>query len=58
MENSLKRFRTTYIDILYVHYWDNATDVEEMIDGLHNLVAEGKVLYLVRLPWPQPVRFV
>ena len=52
MENSLKRFRTTYIDILYVHYWDNATDVEEMIDGLHNLVAEGKLLYLARLPWP------
>ncbi|RPD67490.1 Aldo/keto reductase [Lentinus tigrinus ALCF2SS1-7] len=46
VENSLKRFRTTYIDILYVHYWDNAADVEEVMDGLHNLVVEGKVLYL------------
>ena len=49
VENSLKRFRTNYIDILYVHYWDNTTDVEEIMDGLHNLIVSGKVLYLVRL---------
>ena len=47
MESSLKRFRTSYIDVLYVHFWDNVTDVEEMMDGLHNLVVAGKVLYLV-----------
>ena len=50
IESSLKRFRTTYIDILYVHFWDNVTDVEEMMDSLHNLVVAGKVLYLVRRP--------
>ena len=48
VEESLKRFRTHYIDLLYVHFWDNATDVEEIMDGLHNLVVAGKVLYLVR----------
>ena len=44
---SIKRFRTTYLDVLYVHYWDCATDTEEIMDGLHNLVTSGKVLYLV-----------
>ena len=48
VELSLKRLRTDYIDILYVHFWDQETDVEEMMDGLHTLVLSGKVLYLVR----------
>ena len=52
VETSLKRLRTTYIDLLYVHLWDGITDVEEIMDGLHNLVAAGKVLYLVRPPLP------
>ena len=50
VETSLKRLRTTYIDLLYVHFWDSATDVEEIMDGLHNLVVAGKVLYLVCAP--------
>ena len=52
VETSLKRLRTTYIDLLYVHLWDGITDVEEIMDGLHNLVVAGKVLYLVRPPLP------
>ncbi|KAJ7620415.1 Aldo/keto reductase [Roridomyces roridus] len=46
VEASLKKLRTTYIDILYVHWWDWATGVEEVMNGLHNLVVQGKVLYL------------
>ncbi|CAL1709969.1 unnamed protein product [Somion occarium] len=46
VEASLKKLRTDYIDILYVHWWDFATPVEEVMNGLHNLVAQGKVLYL------------
>ncbi|KAJ7250425.1 NADP-dependent oxidoreductase domain-containing protein [Mycena rebaudengoi] len=46
VEASLKKLRTTYIDILYVHWWDWATSVEEVMNGLHNLVVQGKVLYL------------
>ncbi|OBZ68835.1 Aryl-alcohol dehydrogenase [NADP(+)] [Grifola frondosa] len=46
VEASLKKLRTSYIDILYVHWWDFATSVEEVVNGLHNLVAAGKVLYL------------
>ena len=29
-----------------MHWWDYATSVEEVMNGLHNLVAAGKVLYL------------
>ncbi|KAJ7904805.1 aryl-alcohol dehydrogenase [Mycena leptocephala] len=46
IEDSLRRLRTTYVDIFYVHYWDLHTSVEEIMDGLHHLVAAGKVLYL------------
>ncbi|KAJ8509476.1 hypothetical protein ONZ45_g8359 [Pleurotus djamor] len=46
VEASLKKLRTTYIDILYIHWWDYATSIEEVMDGLHNLVLQGKVLYL------------
>ncbi|KAK7678072.1 hypothetical protein QCA50_013481 [Cerrena zonata] len=46
VEASLKKLRTDYIDILYVHWWDFATPIEEVMNGLHNLIAQGKVLYL------------
>ncbi|KII90524.1 hypothetical protein PLICRDRAFT_106149 [Plicaturopsis crispa FD-325 SS-3] len=46
VEASLKKLRTSYIDILYVHWWDWATSVEEVMNSLHHLVASGKVLYL------------
>ncbi|KAG7086826.1 hypothetical protein E1B28_002747 [Marasmius oreades] len=43
---SLKKLRTDYIDLFYVHWWDYDTSIEEIMDGLHNLVVQGKVLYL------------
>lgn len=48
VKDSLKKLRTDYIDILYVHWWDFETPIEEMMNSLHNLVVQGKVLYLVR----------
>lgn len=50
VEASLKKLRTSYIDILYLHWWDWSAGVEEVMNGLHNLVASGKVLYLVCVP--------
>lgn len=47
VEASLKKLKTSYIDIYYVHWWDHYTSVEEVMNGLHNLVTQGKVLYLV-----------
>jgi aryl-alcohol dehydrogenase-like predicted oxidoreductase len=46
VEASLKKLRTTYIDLLYVHWWDYNTSVEEVMNSLHLLVQQGKVLYL------------
>ncbi|OAX35876.1 Aldo/keto reductase [Rhizopogon vinicolor AM-OR11-026] len=46
VDDSLKKLRTSYIDILYVHWWDWDTSVEEVMNGLHVLVQQGKVLYL------------
>ncbi|KZT23190.1 Aldo/keto reductase [Neolentinus lepideus HHB14362 ss-1] len=46
VEESLRRLRTSYIDILYLYFWDLHTEIEEVMDGLHMLVLSGKVLYL------------
>ncbi|KIJ55749.1 hypothetical protein M422DRAFT_24276 [Sphaerobolus stellatus SS14] len=46
VEASLKKLRTSYIDILYIHWWDYSISIEEVMSGLHHLVALGKVLYL------------
>ncbi|KAF8908583.1 NADP-dependent oxidoreductase domain-containing protein [Gymnopilus junonius] len=46
VEASLKKLRTTYIDLLYLHWWDWHTSVEEVMQALHTLVLQGKVLYL------------
>lgn len=46
VEASLKKLQTSYIDILYVHYWDFTTGVEEVMQSLNHLVNQGKVLYL------------
>ena len=47
VQASLEKLRTTYIDLLYVHWWDYATSIEEVMRSLHALVQAGKVLYLV-----------
>ena len=47
VEASLKKLRTTYIDLFYVHWWDYSSSIEEVMNNLHKLVMSGKVLYLV-----------
>ncbi|GHJ85225.1 hypothetical protein NliqN6_1627 [Naganishia liquefaciens] len=46
VEDSLKKLKTSYIDILYLHWWDHSTSIEEIMTSLHILVQERKVLYL------------
>jgi aryl-alcohol dehydrogenase-like predicted oxidoreductase len=45
-EASLKRLHTDYIDLYWVHIWDQITPVEEVMRGLDDLVRAGKVLYV------------
>jgi aryl-alcohol dehydrogenase-like predicted oxidoreductase len=47
VEASLKKLRTTYIDLFYVHWWDYSSSIEEVMGHLHDLVAAKKILYLV-----------
>lgn len=46
VRESLKKLKTDYIDILYVHWWDFGTSVEEVMRGLHAHVMAKEVLYL------------
>jgi aryl-alcohol dehydrogenase-like predicted oxidoreductase len=46
VEASLKRLKTDYIDLYWMHIWDQITPVEEVMRGLDDLVRAGKVLYI------------
>src|ERR1700745_2634163 len=46
VEASLKRLKTDYIDLYWVHIWDQITPVEEVMRVLDDLVRGGKVLYV------------
>lgn len=46
LRDSLAKLKTDFIDILYVHWWDWTTSIEEMMDSLDAVVKQGKVLYL------------
>lgn len=46
VQASLKKLRTDYIDIMYVHWFDFTTSIEEIMQSLNQLVVSGKVLYL------------
>ena len=49
LDESLRKLRTHYVDIFYVHWWDHTASVEEVMNGLHTLILSRKVLYLVRV---------
>lgn len=46
VEASLKRLKTDYIDLLYVHHWDANAELEQTLSTLNDLVTQGKVLYI------------
>jgi aryl-alcohol dehydrogenase-like predicted oxidoreductase len=46
LEQSLRRLRTDYVDILWLHIWDAHTPVEETMRALDDAVRAGKVLYI------------
>ena len=46
LNGCLKRLGTDYIDLYWVHAWDELTPAEEVMRGLDDLVRAGKVLYV------------
>lgn len=45
LEGTLQRLRTDYIDIYTIHYRDYNTPIEDVVETLESLRAEGKVRY-------------
>jgi aryl-alcohol dehydrogenase-like predicted oxidoreductase len=45
VEESLKRLKTDFIDVLYLHIWDDLTPIDEVLRGLDDLIRQGKVNY-------------
>ncbi|KZT58601.1 aryl-alcohol dehydrogenase AAD14 [Calocera cornea HHB12733] len=46
LRDSLEKLQTTYVDILYLHWWDYSTSIPEIMRALDDVVKSGKVLYL------------
>ncbi len=46
LEASLRRLRTDYVDLFWLHMWDGMTPVEEVVRAMDDLVSSGKVLYV------------
>nr|AYM53922.1 oxidoreductase aldo/keto reductase family protein [Corallococcus coralloides] len=46
LEGSLRRLKTDYVDLYWLHAWDGLTPVEEVMHTLTGLVREGKVRYI------------
>ena len=45
LDGSLKRLRTDYIDLYWMHAWDRVTPIEEVMQSLGDLVRAGKIRY-------------
>ncbi|MBO0357609.1 aldo/keto reductase [Hymenobacter sp. BT186] len=45
LEGSLRRLKTDYVDMYWLHAWDMVTPVEEVLQTLGDLVRAGKIRY-------------
>ncbi|AGC48491.1 aldo/keto reductase [Myxococcus stipitatus DSM 14675] len=46
LEASLRRLKTDYVDLYWLHAWDGITPLEEVMQTLTDLVSAGKIRYL------------
>lgn len=46
LEGSLRRLRTDYIDLYYLHIWDRMTPVDEVMRAMADAVRAGKIRYV------------
>jgi len=46
VDASLRRLKTHYIDLLWVHIWNPMTPIEELVRSLDDLIKAGKILYI------------
>lgn len=45
VEDSLKRLKTDFIDLFYLHIWDDLTPIDEVLRAMDDLIKQGKVNY-------------
>ncbi|MDA3810476.1 MAG: aldo/keto reductase [Spirochaetaceae bacterium] len=45
LHDSLKRLKTDYVDLFYIHRFDDNTPIEETMRVLDDMVRQGKILY-------------
>jgi aryl-alcohol dehydrogenase-like predicted oxidoreductase len=45
IDASLRRLRTDYVDLYFIHLWDGVTPVDETVDTMSGLVKAGKIRY-------------
>ena len=46
LEATLRRLRTDYLDLYWLHHWDRSTPIDETMRTLDDLVRAGKIRYL------------
>jgi len=46
IDDSLRRLRTDYLDLYYLHLQDPSVPIEESLDAMNEVVKQGKVRYL------------
>jgi len=46
LEGTLKRLGVDYVDLYWVHAWDQLTPADEVMSSLNDLVRAGKILYV------------
>lgn len=46
LEASLKRLEMDYVDLYILHMWDYQTPIEDILEGLHQLIEKGQVRYV------------
>ncbi len=46
LDESLRRLRTDYVDLYWLHAWDRFTPIEETMRALDDVVRAGKVRYI------------
>ncbi len=45
-DNSLRRLKTDYIDLYWLHCWDKYTPIQETMSVLNDLVSQGKIRHI------------
>ena len=58
LEDSLRRLKTDYVDLYWLHVWDGVTPVEEVLQTLGDLVRAGRIRYFGFSDMPACASFI